>query len=75
MSQPLVLEYRVQADLTHQGKFENRGQNCKEVWRNTGQLRKLGACLSPWNKHLHRPFHPKEAIKTLMLPQETLALL
>ena len=69
-----MLEYPVQAHLTHQGTFENRGQSCKEVWRNTRQLRKLGACISPWNKHLQKPLRPKETIKTLMIPQETLAL-
>lgn len=69
-----MLGYLVQADLTRQEKFENRGQNCKEVWRNTEQLRKMGACISPRNKHLCKPLHPKEAIKTLMIPQETLDL-
>ena len=50
------------------------GQNFQEVWRNTGQLRMMGACISPWNKHPHKPLHPKEAIKILMVPQETLDL-
>lgn len=50
------------------------GQNLQEVWGNTGQLRMMGACISPRNKHPDKPLHPKEAIKILMVPQETLDL-
>ena len=39
-----------------------------------GQLREMGACISPRNKHPHKPLHPEEAIKILMIPQETLDL-